>query len=252
MKFEDLDRTMRLFEESHDHCALPGLFLVARIDGRGFTTLTKETLDLEAPFDRTFRDHMISTTTHLMDCGFRVLFAYTQSDEISLLFHPAENLFNRKLRKWNSILAAEAAGVFSLKAQLPVAFDCRISQLPSKTRVMDYFRWRQEDAHKNALTSHCYWSFRKKGLDPRAATEITNNKSVREKTEILLQNGINFEEVPLWQKQGIGVQWESFLKAPTSPQGKPAHRNRLAINMELPTKEAFSAFIATLLEELSD
>ena len=42
MKFDELDQKMRVFETAHDHCALPGLFLVARIDGRCFTRLTKE------------------------------------------------------------------------------------------------------------------------------------------------------------------------------------------------------------------
>src|SRR5688500_14803201 len=42
MKFDDLDAKMRRFETAHDHCVLPGIFMVARIDGRGFTRLTKE------------------------------------------------------------------------------------------------------------------------------------------------------------------------------------------------------------------
>ena len=35
------------------------------------------------------------------------------------------------------------------------AFDCRISQLPSLDLVVDYFRWRGEDARRNALNAHC-------------------------------------------------------------------------------------------------
>jgi len=36
MKFDDLDARLRVYEMAHDHCALPGLYLVARLDGRGF------------------------------------------------------------------------------------------------------------------------------------------------------------------------------------------------------------------------
>ena len=42
MKFDDLDAKMRQFETAQDFYVLPGLFLVARLDGRGFTRLTKE------------------------------------------------------------------------------------------------------------------------------------------------------------------------------------------------------------------
>lgn len=31
---------------------------------------------------------VVSTAEHLMNCGFRVVYGYKQSDEISLLFHP--------------------------------------------------------------------------------------------------------------------------------------------------------------------
>lgn len=34
MKFDELDSKMRVFETAHDRSVLPGMFLVARIDGR--------------------------------------------------------------------------------------------------------------------------------------------------------------------------------------------------------------------------
>ena len=109
MKFDELDTKMRIFETAHDHCVLPGLFMVARLDGRNFTRLTRELCDFEAPFDVRFRDMMTATVEHLMQCGFRVVYGYTQSDEISLLFHREIDVFQRKLRKYNSVLAGEAS-----------------------------------------------------------------------------------------------------------------------------------------------
>src|SRR2546427_7501244 len=88
MKFDELDEKMRVYETALDHCVLPEMFMVARIDGRGFTRLASEVHQFKAPFDERFRDMMVSTTEHLMNCGFRVVYGYTQSDEISLLFHP--------------------------------------------------------------------------------------------------------------------------------------------------------------------
>ncbi|MBV8811351.1 MAG: hypothetical protein JO033_21995, partial [Acidobacteriaceae bacterium] len=65
-----------------------------------------------------------------MNCGFRSLYAYTQSDEISVLFHPEITTFDRKVRKYNSVLAGEASAKFSLLLGGHACFDCRISELP--------------------------------------------------------------------------------------------------------------------------
>src|SRR3954451_20675108 len=100
MRFDELDERMRVFETAHDLCVLPGLYMVARLDGRCFTRLTKELHPFEAPFDPRFRDLMVETAEHLLSgCGFSMVYGYTESDEISLLFGPAENSFGRKLRK---------------------------------------------------------------------------------------------------------------------------------------------------------
>ena len=73
MKFDELDARMHVFETAHDYTVLPGLYMVARIDGRNFTRLTKEVHKFEAPYDERFRNMMIETTAHLMNCGFRSL-----------------------------------------------------------------------------------------------------------------------------------------------------------------------------------
>ena len=98
-----------------------------------------------------------------MQCGFKVSYGYTQSDEISLLLDLKENSFGRKERKLNSILSGEASAKFSLLLGDIATFDSRICQLPNKQLVVDYLRWRHEDAHRNALNAHCYWYLRKEG-----------------------------------------------------------------------------------------
>jgi tRNA(His) guanylyltransferase len=205
MKFDELDAKMRIFETATDLCVLPGIFMVARVDGRDFTRLTKEIHRFEAPYDIRFRDHMVETVKHLMQCGFRVIYGYTQSDEISLLFHRDESAFERKLRKYDSILAGEASARFSLLLGDQAAFDCRISQLPTEDLVVDYFRWRNEDAHRNALNGHCYWMLRKQGRSVGEATQNLLKLSVAQKNELLFQNGINFTDLPNLQKRGIGL-----------------------------------------------
>src|SRR5262249_32459550 len=145
-------------------------FLIARLDGRSFTRLTKEKHAFEKPFDVRVRDFMVSTAKHVMQCGLRIAYGYTQSDEISLLMHREERLFDRKLRKYHSILAGEASGCFSLLLGDVACFDCRICQLPDEKVVVDYFRWRGEDASRNALNAHCYWAQRKAGKTVKEAT----------------------------------------------------------------------------------
>ena len=56
MKFDELEGRMRIYETSHDHCVLPGIFIVARLDGRNFTRLTKEVYAFDRPYDERFRD----------------------------------------------------------------------------------------------------------------------------------------------------------------------------------------------------
>ncbi|MFT3686078.1 MAG: tRNA(His) guanylyltransferase Thg1 family protein [Phycisphaerales bacterium] len=250
MKFDELETRMRMYESARDTAALPGVYLVARIDGRGFTRLTKEVMPYERPFDATFRDNMIATVHHLMECGFRVAYGYTQSDEISLLFDRDENSFGRSTRKWTSLLAAEASAAFSVRLGQPAAFDCRIIELPTSALVVDYFRWRNEDAHRNALSAWCYWTLRGEGVDAGAATEKLKGMPASEKNELLFQRGINFNNLPMWQRRGVGVVWSEYDKEATNPQtGEKvtAKRRRLETLMELSMRDEYSAFVLGLL-----
>ena len=250
MKFDELDSRMRVFETSHDLCVLPGLHIVARLDGRNFTRLTKEVHPFEAPFDIRFRDMMLATVEHLMACGFNVTYGYTQSDEISLLFSLDENTFNRKLRKLNSILAAEASARMSLLLGDMACFDCRVSQLPTVNDVIDYFRWRNEDAHRNALNAHCYWCLRKDGKNVNEATSKLVGLSVAAKNELLFQRGVNFNDLPIWQRRGVGVCWEEYDKPAENPmtgEKVVARRRRLRRELALPMKDAYSDFIRELI-----
>jgi tRNA(His) 5'-end guanylyltransferase len=251
MKFEQLDAKLRIFETAHDLCVLPEIFMVARLDGRNFTRLTKEIHNFEAPFDPQFRDYMVATVEHLMNCGFRIVYGYTQSDEISLLFHRDEESFSRKLRKFNSILAGEASAKLSLLLGRIAVLDCRISQLPTIDLVVDYFRWRNEDAHRNALNAHCYWMLRKSGESAVAATEKLDKLSTSDKNELLYQRtGINFNDLPNWQKRGIGLYWESYQKEAISPVTQEqvfTTRRRVKVDLELPMKDDYSEFIKDLI-----
>jgi len=250
VKFDELDVKMRVFETAHDYCVLPGIYMVARIDGRHFTRLTREVHNFSAPYDERFRDYMVATVEHLMNCGFNITYGYTQSDEISLLFHQDDNAFGRKLRKLNSILAGEASAKFSLLLGDLAAFDCRISELPNIDYVVDYFRWRQEDANRNALNGHCYWTLRKQGKTMDEATAALVGMSVADKNELLFQNGINYNDLPDWHKRGIGLYWELYDKPGTNPltgESATSKRWRIKTDYNLPRKDDYSTFINWLI-----
>lgn len=251
MKFDDLDKSMRVFETAHDHCVLPEIYMVARLDGRGFTRLTKEVLPFERPFDVRFRDAMVQTVEHVMNCGFHVIFGYTQSDEISLLFHPRETLFGRKTRKYDSVLAGEASAKLSLLLGSMATFDSRICQLPTEGLVANYFRWRQEDAHRNALNAHCYWALRGQNLKAQEAADRLSGMPRSEKHELLFRvKGLNFNDVPSWQKRGVGLYLEECAIEgfnPKTRQTTTAKRLRLQRNFELPIRDEYDAFVRGLI-----
>ncbi|MFI5381397.1 MAG: hypothetical protein ACHRHE_19035 [Tepidisphaerales bacterium] len=112
------------------------------------------------------------------------------------------------------------------------------------------FRWRAEDAHRNALSAHCYWLLRRHGRSATAATRHLQGMGVAEKNELLFQNGINYNDLPAWQKRGIGVYWEQFGKqAMNRKTGEPvtAIRRRLKNDLELPVGREYDTMILQLL-----
>ncbi|OPH35516.1 tRNA(His) guanylyltransferase Thg1 family protein [Moraxella equi] len=250
MRFDELDTRLRQYETLHDSFVLPDVHMVVRLDGRGFTKKADDVWQLNRPFDDTFHHAMTKTTEHLMNTGFRVVYGYTQSDEISLLLHINDDSFNRKTRKIISLLAGEASGVFSLIMNAPASFDARICELPTQKLVQDYFSWRQEDAHRNDLNTHCYWLLRKQGQSPKASADFLLYKSVGEKHELLFQNGINFNDVPNWQKRGVGIYWQDIQKDgfnPKTGEQTTTLRRTLAIDDNLPIYDEYREMIGGML-----
>lgn len=246
MQTDDLGALMRPFEQSNLGTVLPGLFMIVRLDGRSFSRGTHELWRFQKPFDPKFRDLMIATTEHLFQTGFRVVFAYTQSDEISLLLHQDENTYGRSIAKTLSVLAGEASAAFSLALGRVASFDARISQLPSQALIVDYFRWRASDGLRNALNGYCYWTLRSIGMDARAADRELTGLSVAEKNELLFQRGINFNNVPAWQKRGIGLYRAEVQVQGLNPltgANVAALRHQIMVDLDLPLGDAWSQLL---------
>lgn len=236
MKFAELDKMMREGETENDYIFPEDVFICVRLDGHGFTSLTKN-MSFNKPFDEDFRDLMIATTKHLMDVGFKIIYGYTMSDEISLLFDLDDNTFNRKERKIISILAGEASAKFSVLLEKTVCFDCRARGFLHKNEIIDYFSWRVADSERNSLNSYCYWTLRKNGDSARQATKKLEKVSVLDKKKLLLNEGVDFKEVPKWQKSGIGFSYEEYIKDGENPitgEITKATRRRIKTHMNIP------------------
>jgi tRNA(His) 5'-end guanylyltransferase len=67
MKFDELDARLHIFETAHDQWVLLGINIVARLDGRGFTRLTRDIHHFETQFDVRFRDEMVGKIEHVME-----------------------------------------------------------------------------------------------------------------------------------------------------------------------------------------
>ena len=129
---------------------------VIRLDGKAFHTFTK---NFARPFDAHFAATMDAVGAHLCDVIDGAMFAYVQSDEISVVFSDLANPGTQmwaggRVQKMVSIAAANATAMYmavSPTALFPI-FDARVHTLDSLDQAREYVVWRRADATKNAIT----------------------------------------------------------------------------------------------------
>ena len=245
---KDLESRMRAREWFHSLTLLPGAWTIIRVDGRSFSRFTETRFD--KPFDLRFSTLMADTAKALLnDLGGR--YAYTESDEISVVFDPSFDLFGREVEKLVSLSASIATAAFTYAAGEPVTFDSRIWMGTTLDEVVDYLSWRQADATRCALNGWCYWTLRNEGRSAQQATRELEHTSFSAKNELLYARGINFNEVPTWQRRGVGLWWETYEKPghdPIRDIDVTATRRRVHVHRELPMKDAYRDFARSLLE----
>jgi tRNA(His) 5'-end guanylyltransferase len=247
MKTDMLGARMRRLESFHTLRVPPGAWTILRVDGCGFSRLTAE--NFSKPFDDRFSQAMRAAAKALVD-RFSGLYAYTESDEISLLLPRTFDVFDREVEKLVSLTAATASAAFSLRSELLATFDSRVIVAARSEDVVDYFRWRQSDAARCALNGWCYWTLRNSGTSQAAATAQLQGLSNAAKHELLFAQGINFATLPAWQRNGIGIYWQSYEKSSVNPRTKESVvsiRRRLATDTELPSKDEYARFLRDVL-----
>lgn len=185
----------------------PKCWFIARLDGKGFSKLTKD-MQLKKPFDEDFKISIVNSIKETMFKSGAIL-AYFESDEISFLFKKEDDFFNRRIEKINSVLSstftAECMKQDFFKGFLPV-FDCRLLCCPTKEEVFKVFKWRLNDSLRNCLSGFAFWNLVFSGETNRNATRFLNKMKAGEKQELLFKKfGINFNNIEKWKKNGTFI-----------------------------------------------
>lgn len=199
--FDKLGDVHKSYEHRTESALMPGLPIVARLDGRGFSKFTK---GLQRPFDENFSKCMVEVASHLVK-EFHCTVGYTQSDEITLCWVnknlDSDMLFGGRVQKLVSILSASASVKLNklLSTTLPEkegwspVYDCRIFQYPTLSLAAESFLWRETDATRNSVSMAASHYYSHKQL---------NKVSTFKKKQLLLDKNVDWNLYPNHFKRG--------------------------------------------------
>lgn len=189
---------MKRYEMTYRQTMPRRTYTLMRLDGRAFHTYLK---DSEKPFDRRFTADMDVVATALCIEIQGAQFAYTQSDEISLLltdfqFLQSELWFGGRVDKMTSVAASIASVCLDRfqKRTLPPQFDCRIWSMSDPVEVANYFLWRQRDAVRNSIQMLAQHYFTQAQLHGKKTDEIQEM--------LFSEHGINWNDLDAGLKRG--------------------------------------------------
>lgn len=224
-----------------------GSKIVLRLDGRGFYRLSSE-MKLQKPYDPLFEESMVNTAKNVFQ-EFSPLFIYTFSDEFNILL--GDILFSGRIEKLNSVFASFIANSFTYnfkdvfkdmedfsensKVMPIISFDSRVIPL-SLEQLVDYFKSRQDEAWRNCLNGYAYWTLREEMNKNQAMKELLGLKS-SQIHDLLFERGININEVPTWQRRGVGIYKEEIEIRGYNPfqeEETVSSRKRIISNWDLP------------------
>lgn len=167
---------MKRYEANGRYTLPRRTYTCMRLDGRAFGTYLKHS---EKPFDKAFVQDMNTITELLCQEIQGVEFAYTQSDEISLLLTDfrtpqSQPWFGGRIDKMVSISACRAAIMMDRLRRQPglPEFDCRVWSMTDPVEVANYFLWRQRDAVTNSIQMLGQHHFTQKQLHGRSCDQI--------------------------------------------------------------------------------
>lgn len=204
MKLDSLGDRMKRYESVSSTKLMCRNPVIVRLDGKAFHTFTR---GLTKPFDMPLVDTMANTALHLCEEMQGACFAYTQSDEISIVLQDWENLttnawFGNNVQKIVSVSASITTAYFNAWYTHPrgnrlALFDARAFSIPMD-EVANYFVWRQNDCIRNSISSVGQANFSHKELDEKST------KMVVEMLET--ERGIKWADIPNHLKVGTCVK----------------------------------------------
>lgn len=225
-------------------------YTIIRIDGKAFHTALREA---ERPYDIGVMEMMNQTTLHLCKNIQGAIFAYTQSDEISILLTDFADIktdawFDGSVQKICSISASLAT--FSANdwreaacpnIDGPLLFDSRCFVISDPVEVFNYFVWRQQDATRNAINMVGQSMYSHKEL---------HNKNVNEVQEMIFQKGKNFNDYPAGFKRGrviVKRMGPQTIPSLTSPEGSVTIEVNKWVREEPPIFTQDRAYLKSLI-----
>lgn len=197
----DLQRSMQRFETYNDGFALPDTYLVIRLDAHRYGDWSSVPSD-EYPCGSRITTALHKTAQSLLTSSFRVILAYAHGDEISLLLDPSENANPIRRSKLLSMFSSAAAVHFREHANLPALFDGKLSELPSRERVLEYFLWQRRCCFRNALATTLRKALLATGLTPEECEKRTHGVSEAARLEILDELGCPLSGLPTATTRG--------------------------------------------------
>lgn len=211
---DKLGDRMKEYEALTESRLMPLLPTLARVDGRSFHTFTR---GMERPYDPRMAQAMVETAQWLAQ-ETNACMTYTQSDEITLVWHATDPKSQIWFDGRHSKMVSQIAALATLRfyraclelmpeyAEKMPSFDARVWQVPNTTEAANVFLWREWDATKNSITMAASSVYSHKEL---------HGKNGSEKQEMLWQKGINWNDYPAFFKRGSFVQ-RRLLKKPFS------------------------------------
>jgi len=197
-------------------CIPPETPFFVRLDGWNFRKLS-EAIKAEKPFDEKFAKCLVSSGKILFKKGFSPVLIYIASDEINILFLNTAP-FQRRVEKTDSVLVSLVSSAFTLSLQKlfnkknVTAFDSRIVVVSDNKKIMEYLTWRQMNNWRNHNNAYAYWLLHKMGRKPSEISKKLKGLKTEELHEIMFRQGVNLVNTPAWQRRGIVLYKEPFLK----------------------------------------
>ncbi|WP_432112823.1 tRNA(His) guanylyltransferase Thg1 family protein [Streptomyces sp. S1] len=147
---------MKRYEAAHRTVLPRRTYTLLRVDGRAFHTYLR---NAQRPFDEGFMADMDAVAEALCAEVGGAVFAYTQSDEVSLLLTDFATVqtqpwFDGVVAKLVSVSAALATAVLNERRPFGrrALFDARVFTISDPVEVANYFLWRQRDAVRNSIS----------------------------------------------------------------------------------------------------